>query len=297
MKYLEEPIYWAPQKKLGGGWICFKDSPAPPPAPDYAGAATATATGNLDAARAAADANRVNQVTPYGNLTYTRDPNAATPDQGWTATQTLSPAQQQLLDQQNRTSISLGNLAGQGLGYVQNAMNNSPTMASLPASMVNAGQTGQDALMARFQPMMDQSNKALDAQLANQGIMPGSEAYNNAMRTQQQGNNDLRSQAALNGIQVGQQAQQQALQVQTALQNQPVNMLNAVRTGSQVTNPSFTSVPQQATTSGPDLMGATQGTANYNQGIYNSGVASANSGNSAAAGAAGTALMVGAMMF
>lgn len=274
----------------------MSDSPTPPPAPDYVGAANATAQGSLEAARAAADANRVNQVTPYGNLTYTRDPNAATPDQGWTATQTLSPVQQQLLDQQNATSIGLGNLGQQGLGYVQNAMNNSPTMASLPANMVNAGQTGQDALMERFQPMIDQSNKALDTQMANQGIMQGSEAYNNAMRTQNQSSNDLRMQAALNGINVGQNAQNQQLQLQTALQNQPVNMLNAVRTGSQVTNPTFSNVPQQQTTQGADLLGATQGKAAYQQGLYNSQVAQNNSNTSTAAGLVGTAATI-AMMY
>ena len=30
----QDPIYFAPQRKLGGGWICWKDSPSPPPAPD-----------------------------------------------------------------------------------------------------------------------------------------------------------------------------------------------------------------------------------------------------------------------
>ena len=41
-----------------------------PPAPDYTGAAQATAAGNLEAARATAAANRVNQYTPYGSLEY-----------------------------------------------------------------------------------------------------------------------------------------------------------------------------------------------------------------------------------
>jgi len=41
-----------------------KSTPAPPPAPDYAGAAQQTAQGNLEAARATATANRVNQYTP-----------------------------------------------------------------------------------------------------------------------------------------------------------------------------------------------------------------------------------------
>ena len=144
-----------------------KDSGSPPE-PDYKGAAEAKAAGDLEAARAAAAANRVNQVTPYGNLTYSntgrkfnqagydeamnayRDSLAAygsgpqqpsgpqreffgetemgnmmgevsspaqamnapvapkyedyytgTVDDGWTATQSLAPAQQALLDQQN----------------------------------------------------------------------------------------------------------------------------------------------------------------------------------------------------
>src|SRR5678809_965934 len=50
-------------------------SSSPPPAPDYTGAAQATAQGNIDAAKAAAEANRVNQVTPYGNLQYSQDAN------------------------------------------------------------------------------------------------------------------------------------------------------------------------------------------------------------------------------
>jgi hypothetical protein len=49
---------------LGGG-------SAPPP-PDYAAAAKETASGNLEAARYATNANRINQVTPYGSLTYTK---------------------------------------------------------------------------------------------------------------------------------------------------------------------------------------------------------------------------------
>lgn len=326
-----------------------------PPEPDYKAAAEAKAAGDLEAARAAAAANRVNQVTPYGNLTYSntgrkfdqagydaamsayRDNLAAygsgpqptpyryvlpmseengtefdstvdTPtsygpapvapkyedyytgsvDDGWTATQTLAPAQQALLDQQNKTSLGLAGLADEGLGYVRNALHNNITMDSLPKSMVNPGQTGQDALMARFQPMMDKSREALRTQLANQGIMQGSEADSNAWRTQNQSENDLRMQAALNGIKVGQDAQNQQFGLLSALQNQPLNMLNAVRTGSQVTNPSFANVPQQATTSGADYLGAAQGQNQYNMGLYNSETASNNAKTSAGVGAVAT---------
>jgi hypothetical protein len=43
-----------------------------PQAPDYASAAKETAAGNKEAAQFAVNANRINQVTPYGSLTYSR---------------------------------------------------------------------------------------------------------------------------------------------------------------------------------------------------------------------------------
>jgi hypothetical protein len=45
---------------------------SPPPAPDYQAAARETAAGNKEAAQFAVNANRINQVTPYGSLTYSR---------------------------------------------------------------------------------------------------------------------------------------------------------------------------------------------------------------------------------
>ena len=270
----------------------MSDSPSAPPEPDYKGAANAKAAGDLEAARAASAANRINQITPYGSLKYSQDPSAATPDHGWTSTQTLAPAQQQLLDQQNKTSIGLSGLADRGLGYVGDALSHNITSKDLPADMVNPGQTGQDALMARFQPQIDQSNKALDTQLANQGITLGSEAYNNAQRVQGQNVNDLRMQAALNGINVGQNAQSHQFGLKTAIQNQPLNMLNAVRTGSQVTNPTFTNTPQQGQTVGADFTGAVQGKNQYNMGLYNSQVGTNNSNTSSAVAGIAAAAMI-----
>lgn len=74
---------------------------------------------------------------------------------------------------------------------------------------VNAGMTGQNAILARLQPQIEQNANATRQRLANQGIGIGSEAYNNEMRTQQQGENDLYSQAALQGIGLDTAANQQ----------------------------------------------------------------------------------------
>lgn len=81
---------------------------------------------------------------------------------------------------------------------------------------VNAGMTGQNALMARLQPQIDRERQQYETQLRNQGLVAGGEAYGNAMTIQGQRENDLKSQAALYGINLdlgaNQQGYNQALQ-------------------------------------------------------------------------------------
>ena len=82
-------------------------------------------------------------------------------------------------------------------------------LSNVAAMPVNAGMTGQAAIMSRLQPQIAQQGAATAQQLANQGITPGSEAYNNAMRTQQNQFNDLYTQAALQGINLDMSANNQ----------------------------------------------------------------------------------------
>jgi hypothetical protein len=65
---------------------------------------------------------------------------------------------------------------------------------------VNAGMTGQQAIMARLAPQLERADAATRQRLVNQGLVPGGEAYENAMISQNQQKNDLLSQAALQGI-------------------------------------------------------------------------------------------------
>jgi hypothetical protein len=234
-----------------------KSSSAPPP-PDYSGAAKETAAGNLDAARAATAANRVNQYTPYGSLEYKVSGEDPYGNATWSATQSLAPAQQQLLDYQNQASLGLGQLTGKGLGYVNNMLDTPFDTSKLPTTGFNPSQSYQDAYMQRLQPQIQQGREALSTQLANSGIPVGSEAYRRAMMAQGQKENDLLAAATTQGFGVGQQARQSALQEQAYLRNEPLNTLNAVRSGAQVQGPSFVNSAQQATTAGPDLLGAQQ---------------------------------------
>lgn len=230
-----EPIYFAPQPKIGGGWICFKDSPSPPPAPDYTGAAKETAAGNLDAAKQAQQANMVNQYTPYGNLTYSQAGNWSNGNPQYQSNISLSPVGQQLLDAANQSKLGLANLqqgAGQNVANVmgkpfqytgpdvQTSVNtpqvntslNTSGIPGLPTADGNTLKQAQDAVYSqatsRLDPQWQTAETQKDTQLRNQGLTPGTEAYDNAMRDFNFAKNDAYSGARNASIQQGLAAEQ-----------------------------------------------------------------------------------------
>ena len=259
----------------GGGGIlspitnALFGSPAQAATPDYTGAANATAQGNLQAAQAATAANRVNQVTPYGNLNYDVTGQDPYGNPTWTATQTLSPDQQQLYNYDIATSKGLGELQQKGLNYVGNMLDQPFDTSSLASTGFDPGQSYQDAYMQRLAPQLAQNREATQAQLANQGIVPGTQAYDNAMRQQAQKENDLLLGATTQGFGVGSQARQQGFNELAYQRNEPINTLNAVRSGSQVSSPSYVTPTNQATTTGADYLGAAGLTGQANQAAAN----------------------------
>lgn len=131
-----------------------------------------------------------------------------------------------------------------------------------------------NAMMDRLQPRIDREQNSLRTRMANQGIAEGSEAYNAAQDDFNRGVNDQRISALLAGdqeqqmlwdqqqrelqnynqgqeatfnqglasSQFGNQARQQAIQEQDYFRNQPLNMLNALRSGNQTQMPTFGNV-------------------------------------------------------
>lgn len=263
---LHDLIYWAPTPKLGGGWIAHKDSPSPPPAPDYTGAAQATAAGN-----------RVSQYTPYGSQVYSPDPN--NPGQ-FQSNITLNPQAQKTLDSNLSLSSGLGDIATSQLGRVADQYSRPMDINSVQATQDKAYQ----ALTSRLDPQWDQRQAQTETQLMNQGLTPGSEAYDNAMRNFNEGRNDAYQQANLGAIQTA----PQTYQLENAQYMQPLNTLNAIRTGAQVQNPTFGGTP-----AGANYLGAAQAQGQAAQGLYNAEVGQANSFNSglASIGAAAVPFM------
>lgn len=229
-------------------------SPEQAQAPDYTGAANATAAGNLQAAKYATVANRANQYNPYGSVTWQR---GATDYDPWTQTTSFTPQGQKLFDLQQAQDLAYGQAAQKGFENIKGLFEN-PNIdeSKLTAMPMNQGVNSQAAIMSRLRPTLDQEQQALDAKLANQGIALGSDAYRRANNLQGQRMNDLELQAARQGIELDMNARQQGLNEQYQRMQQPLNLVNALKTGSQVQAPQFGSYAQQATTQGPDLFGA-----------------------------------------
>lgn len=249
-----------------------------PATPDYAGAAQATAAGNLEAAKFATKANRVNQYTPYGNLTYSQNP-----DETWNQYVNLSDTGKKLLGYQDAASLGLGEQTTNALGRVDQSLSTPFDYGSIQ----DAGNAAYAQETSRLDPQWNQRQGQLETQLANQGIARGTEAYTNAMRDFNNGRNDAYSQARVNAYNMA----PTQFQLAQSIRSQPLNELNALRTGAQVTNPTFSSVPQQATTAGPDLLGAAQATYNGQLAGVNAANQSASNFTSGLMGLGGAALM------
>lgn len=171
-----------------------------------------------------------------------------------TVTQTLTPQAQQTLESQQRVQTALANLGERGIanasamlsqpftpttteikhdfgGYSAvplaenfNAKTTVPLQYSLDTSNlaampINAGTSAQDLIMQRLNPTIQAGDVSFKQSLANQGLAPGTAAYDAAYRNRQMGVNDLYNQAALQGINLDMAARQQGLNEQQTLGN------------------------------------------------------------------------------
>ncbi len=274
----QEPFYFAPQPKFGGGWVCFKDSPSPPPAPDYTGAATATSQGSAQAAIANALLNQRNTYTPLGSQTFTQNGSTSVPGIGgqpgfeipkYDQSINMTPEGQNLYNQQMGLSTGL-------MGLGQTSLDQTRASLGQPQdfnSVQDIADQSYGMQTQRLDPQWAQNQQTMDAKLADQGIPVGSEAHANAMREFGQNKNDAYNQARLSSI----GTMPTTFQLSTAQRMQPLTELNAIRSGAQPQMPQFQPVPAAGGVQGPNMMGAAQAQSGYDMGLYNSQVGSQNS--------------------
>lgn len=238
-----------------------KKAPKAPPPIDPATTAAAQATANRETAITQFGLNAVNQYTPYGSLEYAQVGTWADGTPRFTATQRLSPAEQEALDLSNRAQSLYGGAAVRQLGAVQEQLARPFQFDAGPYGDAAMGRNAvETALMERLQPQIDRDRAAMETRLANQGIALGSEAYRNAMDQFERQVADQR--LAIVGA-AGQEEnrmaalRQQRLQEQLALRGQPINEATALLTGQMVGAPSFVNTPQ-TNVAPTDYLGAVQ---------------------------------------
>lgn len=272
-----------------------KSTPSAPAAPDPTTTANAQTASNQQTALYNFGLNNPTVNTPLGSVRYsvdTTNPNAPTSTQNIN----LSPQQQQLYDQQTQQSIGLSDLANQLQGNVNTALSTpTPTYANLQDAATQAQNAYYNNQMGYIQPQEATAKEQLDSQLANQGVMPGSDGYNTAEDALARQNTFTNQQAQNNAILQGPQNAQALFGLDVAAQNQPLNQLNALRSGSQVSMPTA----QGTNTSTAQPTNIAQMYQNQYQGQlnnYNQQVGSNNATTGGLFGLGGSALMAAALM-
>jgi hypothetical protein len=275
-----------------------KKTPAAPATPDYRGAAVEQGAANLEAARATARLSNPNTYTPYGTQLVSYEGDIPT------IRQTLTPTAQKTLEAQQGVELSLANLGAKGANTASSVLDKpfsfggpdvqtSLDLSGIAKMPVNAGMTGQEAIMQRLEPSLARQRTSTETQLINQGLRPGSEAYNNAINLLGQQETDARQQAVLQGLNLdiganqqgfgqaleagkfGNTAQQQALAEAIQLRQLPLNEITALMSGSQIQNPQFGAYSGATVQAAPVFAGA-QAQGQFDANKYNQEVSQAN---------------------
>lgn len=276
-----------------------------PATPDYAGAAREQGAADKATAQFEAGMNRPTEITPYGNRTWSLRPGADpnNPQAGdWTVTTSLSPGQQQLMDQDTQNSLSYSQLAPGAIQRVGAAVSQPFSTAGLSAAPVANLATNPNMFSAErrnvenalygqltqdYGQRFGEQDEALRTQLANQGLQAGTPAYDRALEdmrnTQNRAYADARQKATLmggdeqsrnlsnmiNAIQAQQGQRQAGIQERAFLRSMPLNEANAIRSGSQVTLPQFQNYAANTNIQSPPIFQGTMADFNARQGAAN----------------------------
>lgn len=277
--------------------MCY-DAPDPP---NYAAAAQAQGAANVESAVAGSRLNNPNVINPYGSQTWVE---GATDTSRPTMVQELSPEQQGLYNQSIQTKSLLGDLGIQGATSLGDVIGQNLDLSGLPAAPGDASATRDsviNAMMSRVNEDVDRSIDQKNSDLIAAGIRPGTQAYDNAMAQIERGRTDARQQAIIAAGSEGQRDYQMnadrrrtALSEMLAGRQTPLNEINALMSGSQVSNPFAVPNAAQNTQVAPaPVFGAAQAQYGANLNQYNAQQAGMNNAMSGLFGLGSAALRGG----
>lgn len=253
-----------------------KATPAPP---DYRAAAEETAEGNLAAINAQTEANRPNQVTPWGTSSWAQDAEGR-----WTQNISLTPEQQQALQSQFNIGQSRSGLAEDMFGRVGDELGGPMDWSQFNEYQSDIG-TGDDARQeaidamygqatSRLDSRMEMGQDSLESQLRNQGLNPGDKAYDDQLQMFRESETDAYNQAMFESIRhggsegsrvfgmnrdsaaFGNQVRQAQISEEMQRRGFSLNEINALLTGQQINTPNMPGFAQAGAAPGPDYVGA-----------------------------------------
>ena len=212
----------------GGG----KKAPSAPAAPDPAATTAAAAKTNRETAITQFGLNAINQRDPYGSLQFNQIGTWADGTPRFEAVQSLAPEEQRALDLSRQAQDIYGQAGVQQLQSVRERL-------ATPLNLNNEAVEGRlmELGSRRLNPVLTERRNAMDTRLRQQGLMPGTQAYDVAMRGISEAENDAYNQLLLSG-------RGQAINEILTERASPLNEAAALLTGQQVQAPSFVNTPQ-----------------------------------------------------
>lgn len=257
---------------------------SPPPAPDYRGAAIEQGAANKETAIASNLLNNPNVSNPFGTQTWTGGADGTRP----TMTQTFSPEQQALYMKQLESKGLLADLGTQGATALQGVVGKNLDLSGAPTGPGSYGDMRDQVIgaqMARVNEDAGRSRDSANSELIAAGIRPGSKAYDDRMNLIQRGVNDATNVAvgnasgqATQAFQTDAQRRKDAIAELLASRQTPLNEINALMSGSQVSNPfAVPGAAQNTNIAPPPIFGAAQAQYGASADAYNAEQASQNS--------------------
>lgn len=206
------------------------DAPDAPAAPNPADTAAAQAAANRATAVTQYGLNATNQVTPQGNLEYSQIGTWEDGTPRFQAKQTYAPGEQQIYNTGVQTRQNIGEIGRDQSARIGELLG---TPFKIDAARDNKIAQIQKGFL---DPQWQEQQAALDEDLINRGVRPGSEAYTRAMRDFSTNRQRAYDQSYLDSYRM---AEGSAL----TERNQPINEISALLSGSQVSNPSYVNAP------------------------------------------------------
>ena len=245
-----------------------------------------------------------NVSNPYGTqkTQFTIDP--TTGNYIPNTTQTYSPSQQAIFNQEQALQQKLGAMGNEVASDAASTLSqplNFDSASAMPGDATATRDKVMAAMMGRVNEDTGKTRDQLNSELIAAGIPPGSKAYADRMALVDRGYNDARNQAFLaSGAEasrdfgMGMQGRQQGITEILAQRQQPLNEINALRTGSQVAPLQFSGV-QGSAIKPPDVAGAYQNQYMGQMDAYNAKVGQQNATMNTIGSLAGAGMMATGM--